>query len=109
MAQFPNAVFTDSIGSSETGFQGTGLQDASTLSTDGPVVSIGANTAVISDEGHVLDPVADVGKVGRTARAATSRSATTRTRRSRRGRSTRSTAFATPSPATSPGWRRATG
>ncbi len=41
MAQFPNAVFTDSIGSSETGFQGTGLQDASALSTDGPVVSIG--------------------------------------------------------------------
>jgi acyl-CoA synthetase (AMP-forming)/AMP-acid ligase II len=69
MAQFPNAVFTDSIGSSETGFQGTGLQDASALSTDGPVVSIGANTAVISDEGHVLDPVKDVGKVGRTARA----------------------------------------
>jgi 3-oxocholest-4-en-26-oate---CoA ligase len=69
MAQFPNAIFTDSVGSSETGFQGTGMQDASALSTDGPVVSIGPNTAVISDEGHVLDPVADVGKVGRTARA----------------------------------------
>jgi acyl-CoA synthetase (AMP-forming)/AMP-acid ligase II len=69
MACFPNAVFTDSIGSSETGFQGTGLQDASALSTDGPVVSVGANTAIISDEGHVLDLVKDVGKVGRTARA----------------------------------------
>jgi acyl-CoA synthetase (AMP-forming)/AMP-acid ligase II len=69
MACFPNAVFTDSIGSSETGFQGTGLQDASALSTDGPVVSIGANTAIISDEGRVLDPVEDVGAVGRTARA----------------------------------------
>ena len=69
MAQFPNAIFTDSVGSSETGFQGTGMQDASALSTDGPVVSIGPNTAVISDEGHVLDPVADVGKVGRTARS----------------------------------------
>jgi acyl-CoA synthetase (AMP-forming)/AMP-acid ligase II len=69
MARFPNAIFTDSVGSSETGFQGTGLQDASALSTDGPVVSIGPSTAVISDEGHVLDPVADVGKVGRTARA----------------------------------------
>ena len=33
------------------------------------MVSIGANTAVIYDEGHVLDPVADVGKIGRTARA----------------------------------------
>jgi acyl-CoA synthetase (AMP-forming)/AMP-acid ligase II len=69
MKAFPNAIFTDSVGSSETGFQGTGLQDASALSTDGPVVSIGPNTAIISDDGHVLDPVADVGKVGRMARA----------------------------------------
>ncbi|KAA1429213.1 acyl-CoA synthetase [Nocardioides antri] len=69
MARFPNAIFTDSIGSSETGFQGTGMQDASALSTDGPVVSIGPSTAIISDDGTVLDPVADVGKVGRTARA----------------------------------------
>jgi acyl-CoA synthetase (AMP-forming)/AMP-acid ligase II len=69
MKAFPNAIFTDSIGSSETGFQGTGLQDASALSTDGPVVSIGPSTAIIGDDGHVLDPVADVGKVGRTARA----------------------------------------
>ncbi|MFC5729808.1 MULTISPECIES: acyl-CoA synthetase [Nocardioides] len=69
MARFPNAVFTDSIGSSETGFQGTGLQDASALSTDGPVVSIGHNTVVIDDDGRVLDPLKDVGKVGRTAKA----------------------------------------
>jgi acyl-CoA synthetase (AMP-forming)/AMP-acid ligase II len=69
MKAFPNAIFTDSVGSSETGFQGTGLQDASALSTDGPVVSIGPNTAIIGDDGRVLDPVADVGKVGRTARA----------------------------------------
>lgn len=69
MAKFPNAVFTDSIGSSETGFQGTGLQDASALSTDGPVVSIPKTTAIIADDGTVLDPATDVGKVGRTARA----------------------------------------
>jgi len=69
MAKFPNAVFTDSVGSSETGFQGTGLQDASALSTDGPVVSIPKTTAIIGDDGAVLDPVTDVGKVGRTARA----------------------------------------
>ncbi|MBO0843476.1 MAG: acyl-CoA synthetase, partial [Nocardioides sp.] len=68
MKAFPNAVFTDSVGSSETGFQGTGLQDASTLSTDGPVVTMGSHTAVISDDGHVLDPVEDVGAIGRTAR-----------------------------------------
>ncbi|UMG92388.1 acyl-CoA synthetase [Nocardioides sp. TF02-7] len=69
MKAFPNAIFTDSIGSSETGFQGTGLQDASALSTDGPVVSIGPSTVLIDDDNRVLDPAADVGKVGRTARA----------------------------------------
>lgn len=68
MKAFPNAVFTDSIGSTETGFQGTGLQDASALSTDGPVVTAGAHTAVIGDDGHPLDLAADVGKIGRTAR-----------------------------------------
>jgi 3-oxocholest-4-en-26-oate---CoA ligase len=69
MKHFPNAVFTDSIGSSETGFQGTGLQDASALSTDGPVVSIPPTTVIIGDDGKLLDPVKDVGKIGRTARA----------------------------------------
>jgi acyl-CoA synthetase (AMP-forming)/AMP-acid ligase II len=69
MARFPNAVFTDSVGSSETGFQGTGLQDASALSTDGPVVSLPPTTAIIADDGTILDPVTDVGKIGRTARS----------------------------------------
>ncbi|MEQ6899558.1 acyl-CoA synthetase [Nocardioides sp. YIM 152588] len=69
MKAFPNAVFTDSVGSSETGFQGTGLQDASALSTDGPVVSISHGTVVLGDDDQVLDPVADVGRIGRTAKA----------------------------------------
>lgn len=69
MKAFPNAVFTDSIGSSEAGFQGTGLQDASALSTDGPVISIPPTTAVIDDDNKLLDPVKDVGKIGRTARS----------------------------------------
>lgn len=68
MSHFPNAVFTDSVGSTETGFQGTGLQDASALSTDGPVVTAGGHTAVIGDDGHPLDLATDVGKIGRTAR-----------------------------------------
>ncbi|UDY22213.1 acyl-CoA synthetase [Nocardioides sp. Kera G14] len=70
MKHFPNAVFTDSVGSTETGFQGTGLQDASALSTDGPVVTAGAHTAVLDDDGHTIDihDPANVGKVGRTAR-----------------------------------------
>jgi acyl-CoA synthetase (AMP-forming)/AMP-acid ligase II len=69
MKAFPNAIFTDSIGSSEAGFQGTGLQDASALSTDGPVISIPRTTAVIDDDNKLLDPATDVGKIGRTARS----------------------------------------
>ncbi|HUP99705.1 MAG TPA: acyl-CoA synthetase [Aeromicrobium sp.] len=69
MRAFPNAVFTDSIGSTETGYQGTGLQDASALSTDGPVISIPSTTAIIADDGTLLDPAQDVGKIGRTARS----------------------------------------
>jgi acyl-CoA synthetase (AMP-forming)/AMP-acid ligase II len=69
MKAFPNAVFTDSIGSSEAGFQGTGLQDASALSTDGPVISIPPTTAVIDDDNRLLDPAKDIGKIGRTARS----------------------------------------
>jgi acyl-CoA synthetase (AMP-forming)/AMP-acid ligase II len=69
MKAFPNAVFTDSIGSSEAGFQGTGLQDASALSTDGPVISIPRTTAIIDDDNKLLDPATDVGKIGRTARS----------------------------------------
>jgi acyl-CoA synthetase (AMP-forming)/AMP-acid ligase II len=70
MAAFPNAVFTDSVGSTETGFQGTGLQEASALSTDGPVISAGPDTAIIGDDNHPIDlnDPANVGKIGRTAR-----------------------------------------
>ena len=57
------------VGSSETGFQGTGLQDASALSTDGPVVSIPPTTVILGDDNQLLDPVRDVGKIGRTARS----------------------------------------
>lgn len=69
MKAFPNAVFTDSVGSTETGFQGTGLQDASALSTDGPVISIPPTTSIVADDGTLLDPNTDVGKIGRTARS----------------------------------------
>lgn len=69
MARFPGAVFTDSVGATETGFQGTGLQDANALSSDGPVVSVGPHVAVLGDDGRPLDLVEDVGRIGRTARA----------------------------------------
>lgn len=69
MKAFPNAIFTDSVGSSETGFQGTGMQDASALSTDGPVISIPRTTSIVADDNTLLDPETDIGKVGRTARS----------------------------------------
>ncbi|HEX5086313.1 MAG TPA: acyl-CoA synthetase [Nocardioides sp.] len=68
MQAFTNAVFTDSVGATETGFHGMGLQDRSAISTDGPVIGIGPGTVVIDDDNRVLDPVADVGRVGRLAR-----------------------------------------
>ncbi len=68
MARFPNAVFTDSVGSTETGFQGTGLQDASAISNDGPVIGLGPHTVIIADDGTLLDPATDIGRIGRTAR-----------------------------------------
>ena len=67
MAAFPNAVFTDSVGASETGFQGMGMQDKDHISTDGPVVGLGPSSVVISDDGRVLD-MSDVGAVGRLGR-----------------------------------------
>lgn len=69
MAAFPDSIFTDSVGASETGFQGMGMQEKDQkLSTDGPVVGLGPASVVISDEGHVLDLATNVGVVGRLGR-----------------------------------------
>jgi acyl-CoA synthetase (AMP-forming)/AMP-acid ligase II len=68
MAAFPNTVFTDSVGASETGFQGMGLQDKDHISTDGPVVGLGPNSVVIDDDNRVLDLATNVGAVGRLGR-----------------------------------------
>jgi acyl-CoA synthetase (AMP-forming)/AMP-acid ligase II len=68
MAAFPNTVFTDSVGASETGFQGMGLQDKDHLSTDGPVVGLGPHSVVIDDDNHVLDLATSIGAVGRLGR-----------------------------------------
>ncbi len=67
MKAFPNAVFTDSIGASETGFSGTGMQDSENIRGEGPVVTLGAETVVLDELNQVIDP-SDVGKVGRVAR-----------------------------------------
>ena len=69
MAAFPNTFFTDSIGASETGFSGTGLQDSENIKGEGPVVALGAETVVLGEDNRPLDPVADVGQVGRVARS----------------------------------------
>lgn len=68
MKAFPNAVFTDSIGASETGFTGMGMQDPNAISTDGPVVGLGPNSVVLDDDNRVLDLATNVGRVGRLAR-----------------------------------------
>ena len=68
MAAFPNAIFTDSVGSSETGFQGTGMQDAENIKGEGCVVSLGPQSVVL-DEGNQIIDMSNVGAVGRLARS----------------------------------------
>jgi acyl-CoA synthetase (AMP-forming)/AMP-acid ligase II len=69
MAAFPNVFFTDSVGSSETGFQGTGLQDAENIKGEGCVVSLGPESVVLDEGNRILDMSTSVGAVGRLARA----------------------------------------
>jgi acyl-CoA synthetase (AMP-forming)/AMP-acid ligase II len=68
MAAFPNTFFTDSVGSSETGFQGTGLQDPENIKGEGCVVALGPESVVLDDDNRILDPATNVGSVGRLAR-----------------------------------------
>jgi acyl-CoA synthetase (AMP-forming)/AMP-acid ligase II len=69
MTAFPNSVFTDSVGASETGFQGMGMQDnKGAISSDGPVVGLGPNSVVLDDDNKVLDLATNVGKIGRLGR-----------------------------------------
>jgi 3-oxocholest-4-en-26-oate---CoA ligase len=69
MAAFPNVFFTDSVGSSETGFQGTGLQDAENIKGEGCVVSLGPESVVLDEGNNILDLATNVGAVGRLARS----------------------------------------
>ncbi|HEU5035504.1 MAG TPA: acyl-CoA synthetase [Nocardioides sp.] len=68
MAAFPNSIFTDSVGATETGFQGMGMQDPNNISPDGPVVGIGPATIVLDENDRLLDPATDIGRVGRLGR-----------------------------------------
>jgi acyl-CoA synthetase (AMP-forming)/AMP-acid ligase II len=69
MAAFPNVFFTDSVGSSETGFQGTGLQDTENIKGEGCVVSLGPESVVLDEDNKILDMAGNVGAVGRLARS----------------------------------------
>ena len=64
----PNPVYTDSVGASETGFQGMGMQDKEHISSDGPVVGLGPNSVVLDDRNRPMDLATSIGKVGRLAR-----------------------------------------
>jgi acyl-CoA synthetase (AMP-forming)/AMP-acid ligase II len=68
IAALPNPVYTDSVGASETGFQGMGMQDKEHISSDGPVVGLGPNSVVLDEQNRVLDLATSVGKIGRLAR-----------------------------------------
>ena len=57
MAAFPDTFFTDSVGASETGFQGTGLQDAESIKGEGARVSLGTGSVVL--DGDETTPIAE--------------------------------------------------
>jgi acyl-CoA synthetase (AMP-forming)/AMP-acid ligase II len=65
---FPNAVVTDSIGATETGFQGLGLQAKDNIKRDGALVALGPGSVVIGDDGRILDLPGNIGVVGRLGR-----------------------------------------
>jgi acyl-CoA synthetase (AMP-forming)/AMP-acid ligase II len=66
-AHFPNLVITDSIGSSEGGFNGIAqVGKDGTAMKGGPTVKPGPDTVVVDDDLNVLTPGSDVvGKVAR--------------------------------------------
>ncbi|MEV5647666.1 acyl-CoA synthetase [Nocardia sp. NPDC052254] len=56
---FPNAMITDSIGSSETGFGGIGVAEKDADPGRGPRVQTGRGAVVVDDEGHPVEPGAE--------------------------------------------------
>ncbi|KQY64327.1 MULTISPECIES: acyl-CoA synthetase [unclassified Nocardioides] len=69
MGAFPNTFFTDSVGASETGFQGTGLQDKDNIKGEGAIISLGLESVVLDEKNRVLDAATQVGEIGRLARS----------------------------------------
>src|ERR1700722_19743818 len=68
MDAFPQAFITDSIGATETGFQGVGIQEKGNISRDDALVVLGPNSVVIDDDNRLLDLAGNIGAVGRLGR-----------------------------------------
>ncbi len=68
LARFPNLIITDSIGATESGFNGivTVGKDNTAMKGGGPTVSPGADTVVLDDELRPVEPGSGV--IGRVAR-----------------------------------------
>jgi acyl-CoA synthetase (AMP-forming)/AMP-acid ligase II len=63
-AALPGVLFTDAVGSTETGFTGMGLASAGSSGRGGPLVRPGPDVLVLDDSGHPVAP----GQSGRLAR-----------------------------------------
>jgi len=68
LERFPNLIITDSIGATESGFNGliTVGKGTTQMSGGGPTVTPGKDTVVLDDDFNILEPGSEiVGKVGR--------------------------------------------
>lgn len=69
LEQFPNLIITDSVGSSEGGFNGLRIaaKGQEQNSAGGPTITAGADVAVLDEDLNVIPPTSrQVGKLGRT-------------------------------------------
>ncbi|OLT43200.1 acyl-CoA synthetase [Saccharomonospora sp. CUA-673] len=66
LAEFPNLVLTDAIGSSESGFTGIGMMARDADHSAGPRVNFGKDAVLLDDDGNVVP--AEPGAVGRIGR-----------------------------------------
>src|SRR3546814_19413485 len=64
----PNVIVMDIIGSSETGFTGTGRGEKSNLADKGSLVHIGDDMAVLAEALNLLDTATQGGQSGRVGR-----------------------------------------
>jgi acyl-CoA synthetase (AMP-forming)/AMP-acid ligase II len=68
MDAFPNVLFTDSVGASETGFSGMNILEHDEQAGEGPLIQMAPQTIVVDEELNILDPETNIGRIARTAR-----------------------------------------